>query len=143
RPQIDDVPLLAAPRSEAVEYVVVQIDAEGATAAVAAMDRARPAALRSAAAQAGPQPQVLQDPGHRQLALQMGKVDAGSLANLLRGRYSGDTGCGDHFSRRLRRRLVARSLACCSSGRTGWRRAVCRLVVCPRPRLLPGIVPRA
>src|SRR5947209_6486633 len=52
RPQIDDVPLLAAPRVEAVEHVVVQVDAEGATAAVTTMNRAGTAALRAAATQA-------------------------------------------------------------------------------------------
>src|SRR3954468_10119470 len=40
RPQVDHVPLLAAPGVEAVEHVVVQVDAECATAAVGPMKRA-------------------------------------------------------------------------------------------------------
>src|SRR5439155_9101174 len=96
RPQVDDVPLLAAARVEAAEHVVVQVDAEGAAAAVAAMDRAGAAALRAAATQARRQPQVLQHPAHRQLGLEVAEVEEGCLADRCVGRYRGGTGCGDH-----------------------------------------------
>ena len=44
-PEVNDVALLAAGGVEAVEDVVAEVDAEGAAAAVAAMNRAGAAAL--------------------------------------------------------------------------------------------------
>jgi hypothetical protein len=62
-PEVAHVSLLAAGGVEAVEDVLFQVNAESAAAAVAAVDRARAAALRSAAAQA--QADVIGDPSHR------------------------------------------------------------------------------
>src|SRR5262249_57542620 len=57
----------------AAEGVVVEVDAEGLAAAVAAMDGARAAPLRPAAAQA--QAELVEDAGDRQLLFEMGEVD--------------------------------------------------------------------
>jgi hypothetical protein len=60
----------------------------------AAVQRAGPAALRSAAAQAPRQPQVFEHPGQRQLLLEVGEVDAGALADRPRsGEGVGGRGC--------------------------------------------------
>ena len=54
-PQVDHVALLPAAGVEAVEHVLVEVHAERRAAAVAAMDRAGAAPLRSAAPQFGRQ----------------------------------------------------------------------------------------
>ena len=81
RPQVDHVALLAAPRVEALEDVVVEVHAEGAAAAVAAMDRTGAAPLRAAAAQPRRQAQMIQHARQRQLPLEVGEVDEGALAD--------------------------------------------------------------
>ena len=68
-PQVDDIAVLAARLVEAVEDVVIQVDAEGAAAGIAAVERAGTAALRAGPPQPGRQAQVLQYPGQRQLTL--------------------------------------------------------------------------
>jgi hypothetical protein len=45
RPQVDHVSLLAAPRVEADEHALIQVDAEGAAAPVGPMDGAGATAL--------------------------------------------------------------------------------------------------
>src|SRR5262249_34652548 len=62
-PQINHVTFLGTSGVEAVEDVLFQVHAEGTAAAVAAVDRAGAAALRTAAAQ--PQAQMIGDLGHR------------------------------------------------------------------------------
>ena len=66
-PQVNHVALLAALRVEALKHVVVEVDAEGAAAAIAAMDRTGAAPLRTAAPQARRQTQMIEDPRQRQL----------------------------------------------------------------------------
>src|SRR6202042_3059310 len=119
----------------------VKVDTERAAAAIGAMDRTGTATLRSTAAQARRQPQVLQHLSDRQLLLHMSEVDEGPLPDGIFGWYSGGTDCGDHFPRRLCLGLVARSLVLCclllgrlftgscflSSRAVGW--------------LLPGVMP--
>ena len=55
--------------------LVVQVDAEGAAAAVAAMDRAGATALRAAAAQPRGQAQMLEDARQRQLLFEVREVE--------------------------------------------------------------------
>src|SRR5271165_6648532 len=109
-PQVDDITLLATARVEAVEHVLVQVDAEGATATVPPVNRTRATPLRTAATQPTGQAQVLEHPSQRQLLLQVPEVEERAVANRLFRCYTGRTGCGDHFRRRSRSRLVARSL---------------------------------
>src|SRR5262245_51784228 len=110
RPQVDHVALLATPRVEAGEHVVLEVDAEGATATITAVNRAGTAALRTAAAQSLRQPQVRQQTLHRQLCLDVGEVDGRPLADRPRLCYLVGTGRADHFFRRHTARLVARGL---------------------------------
>src|SRR5262249_20871013 len=101
-PQVDDVALLLAARIEAVEDVLVEVDAEGAAAAVAAVGRARAAPLGTGALEA--QAELIDYPGDWQLAFEMGKVDrAAGAGQPLCGTGNG-TGRGDLWlCRRVRR----------------------------------------
>ena len=73
---------------EALEDVVLQVDAEGAAAAVAAMDRTGAAPLRAAAAQPRRQAELIEHPRQRQLLLEVGEVDGGALADRAGFGYS-------------------------------------------------------
>lgn len=111
RPQVEDVALLSALLGEALEDVGFQVDAEGAAAAVAAMQRTRTAALWTLATQTRQQTQLIEYLAQRQLRLDVGKIHKDALANFRCLGYPVVTGRGDHLLRRRCFRLVARGLA--------------------------------
>ncbi len=57
------------------------MDAEGTATGVAAVDGAGAAPLRAAAAQPRRQPELIEDPRHRQLPLEVGEIDVAVLAD--------------------------------------------------------------
>src|SRR6516225_11812051 len=109
-PQVNDIALPAALSVEALEDVLLQVDAEAPPAGVAPMQRAGAAPLRPATAQPVRQAELVERPGDRELPLAMGEVDGGRLAERHRAGYAVGTGRGDHWPRRLRVRPVARGL---------------------------------
>jgi hypothetical protein len=124
----DRAPLLAAAcgavSTTGLEDLLVEMNAEGPATCVAAVKRARAAALRTGAAQTRRETQVIEHARHRQLPLQMRKVDVRVLAGLSAGLlardvgigYAGGAGRGDRCPHRLgrfvrlRRTLAARGL---------------------------------
>src|SRR5262245_1685742 len=96
-PQVDDVALLATAGVEAVEGVAVQVDAEGAAASIAAVDRAGTALLRAGAAPTRGQSKVIEHACDGKLPCQVREVnpDAGAIDDRRRGGYSSGAGRGD------------------------------------------------
>src|SRR5262249_21347062 len=96
-PQVDHVSLLAALRVEATEHVVLEVHTEGPPTSIRSVDRTGTAPLQPTAAQPLCQPQMPQQPLHRQLLLDVGEVNEASLAKRLLACYLVGTGRGDHF----------------------------------------------
>src|SRR5262245_25286034 len=78
-PQVDDVALALAVGIEALELAQRQVDAEGSAPAIATMDRAGAASLRTAAFQPRGQAEMIEQARHRQLRLEVGEIDEGVL----------------------------------------------------------------
>ena len=112
RPQVDDVALLIAAAVKALKDILVEMDAEGPASAVAAVQRAGTAPLRSAALESRRQTELIEHPADRELAFEMGEVEVGALADRFRFGYPVGTGRGDRCPSRLCRPLVARGLVC-------------------------------
>ena len=110
-PEVDHVAFLAAGSVETVEDVFLEVDAEGLSAAVAAVERAGPFTLRAAATETMEKPELVEDLGHQELLFHVSEVDEEALASRGRFGYSGETGRGDLFPSRLCRTREARGLA--------------------------------
>ena len=76
-PQIDDVALAATLWIEALEEILVEVDAEGATLAARGVDRTGPLALVATATQAGEEAQVLENPLKGQLGFEVSEINPG------------------------------------------------------------------
>src|SRR6516165_664893 len=109
RPQVDHVPLALTLGVKALVLVQVQVHAEGAAAAIAAMNRAGTAPLRAAPPQTLRQAEVIEQPGYRQLRLQVREVEPYPLDRFGGVRYSDSAGRGDLWPCR-HVRLEARGL---------------------------------
>ena len=84
-PEVDHVAFLASGSVETVEDVFLEVDAEGLSAAVAAVERAGPFTLRAAATETMEKPELVEDLGHPELLFQVSEVDEEALAK--RGRF--------------------------------------------------------